>query len=691
MSTLHRTDPAIASPGPRLVGLTGMAGLARLAVGLAAAVLSCTTLAQSPTPAFTLQLLHFADVDGSDTTALRSVAHFSALVQKFRAEHPERTLLVSSGDNVIPGPRFNAADNAGALRALLGREGMGRGDIAFMNAMGVQASALGNHDLDLGTGTFREMVAPQVSGGNVVWPGAQFPYLSYNTDFKADRNTAPIVAANGQDVSAQRGKVAGWSRVTVGGQVIGLIGASSPVFRNITSTGDLVIDPPLRGPQVDIDGLAARLQAGVDEMTAAGIDKIVLLAHMQQISVEKALAQKLRGVDIIVAGGSNTLQADGNDRLRPGATAAEAYPFQTRSASGEPVVVVNVDADYQYLGRFIAPFDARGVLMPQHFDDRASGAWVTQEDSTSADGTPAVEQVVKIRDALRSVIAAKDGQVYGRSAVFLEGRRNAVRTEETNLGNLSADANLAYARAVDPSVQVSIKNGGGIRAEIGTVKALPGSTADPQLLAPAANPDAGRAEGGVSQLMLEAAFKFDNKLWVFDISAGRLHALLEHGVGNIEGIDGRFPQVSGLSFSFDPKAAKGTIAADGASTTPGRVRSVRVGADVIVRDGVVQGDAQRTIRVVTLNFLATGGDGYKFGATGRAGEGLAKLLKLEADPRSASALGGRVSLPAGGEQDALAEYLRDRHDSAPYATADTDASADSRIQNLARRADKVLD
>ena len=691
MSTLHRTDPASASPGPQAAGSAGLAGLARLAIGLAAAALSCTTLAQSPTPAFTLQLLHFADVDGSDTTALRSVAHFSALVQKFRAEHPDRTLLVSSGDNVIPGPRFNAADNAAALRKLIGREGMGRGDIAFMNAMGVQASALGNHDLDLGTATFREMVAPQVSGGNVVWPGAQFPYLSYNTDFKADRNTAPIVAANGQDVSAQRGKVAGWSRVTVGGQVIGLIGASSPVFRNITSTGDLVIDPPLRGPQVDIDGLAARIQAGVDEMTAAGIDKIVLLAHMQQISVEKALAQKLRGVDIIVAGGSNTLQADGNDRLRPGATAAEAYPFQTRSASGEPVVVVNVDADYQYLGRFIAPFDARGVLMPQHFDDRASGAWVTQEDSTTADGTPAPEQVVKVRDALRSVIAAKDGQVYGRSAVFLEGRRSAVRTEETNLGNLSADANLAYARAVDPSVQVSIKNGGGIRAEIGSVKALPGSTADPQLLAPAANPDAGRAEGGVSQLMLEAAFKFDNKLWVFDISAGRLHALLEHGVGNVEGIDGRFPQVSGLSFSFDPKAAKGTIAADGASTTPGRVRSVRVGADVIVRDGVVQGDAQRTIRVVTLNFLATGGDGYKFGATGRAGEGLANLLKLEADPRAAAALGGRMSLPAGGEQDALAEYLRDRHDSAPYATADTDAAADTRIQNLARRADKVLD
>jgi hypothetical protein len=49
-----------------------------------------------------------------------------------------------------------------------------------------------------------------------------------------------------------------------------------------------------------------------------------------------------------------------------------------------------------------------------------------------------------------------------------------------------------------------------------------------------------------------------------------------------------------------------------------------------------------------------------------------------------------MSLPAGGEQDALAEYLRDRHDSMPYATADTDAAADTRIQNLARRADGVL-
>ena len=244
-----------------------------------------------PEAAFTLQLLHFADADGSDTTALNSVANFSGLVNKFRAQYPQQTLLVSSGDNVIPGPRFNAADNQAAMRSILGREAVGRGDIAIMNALGVQASALGNHDLDLGTATFKDMVAPQSSGGAVVWSGAQFPYLSFNTDFGKDASTASIVGENGASVDALKAKVAGWTRVQVGNQTVGVIGASSPVFKNITSTGGLVIEPALSGTgDVDIDALAARLQQGVDAMTAAGIDKIVMLSHMQSIAIEKALA-----------------------------------------------------------------------------------------------------------------------------------------------------------------------------------------------------------------------------------------------------------------------------------------------------------------------------------------------------------------------------------------------------------------
>jgi 2',3'-cyclic-nucleotide 2'-phosphodiesterase (5'-nucleotidase family) len=65
-----------------------------------------------PKVAFTLQLLHISDADGSDSTALNSVANLSGLIQKFRAQYPQQTLTVSSGDNYIPGPRFNAANDS---------------------------------------------------------------------------------------------------------------------------------------------------------------------------------------------------------------------------------------------------------------------------------------------------------------------------------------------------------------------------------------------------------------------------------------------------------------------------------------------------------------------------------------------------------------------------------------------------
>jgi len=661
-------------------------------VAAALALSACGGTSDDPPEAsFTLQLLHISDADGSDTTALNSVANLSGLINKFRAQYPQQTLTVSSGDNYIPGPRFNAADNQAAMRSILGREAVGRGDIAMLNAMGVQASALGNHELDLGTGTFKDIVASQSSGGQVVWPGAQFPYLSFNTNFSGDVNTSSITGTNGVSADELKAKLAGWTRVQVGNQTIGIIGASSPVFKNITSIGGLVIEPALSAAgEVDVDALAARLQLGVDEMTAAGINKIVMLAHMQSISVEKALATKLKNVDIIVAGGSNTRLADNNDILRSGETTAGDYPFLTKDASGKPVVVVNVDADYKYLGRFMAPFDSQGVLIPQRFDRALAGAWVTSETDDTAGGVTPSGKVIQIRDGLKGVIAAKDGEFYGLTSVFMEGRRAFARTEETNLGNFSADANLAYAQEVVPGVQISIKNGGGIRAELGYVKALAGSTAAPELLAPQANADVNRPQGAVSRLMIEAAFKFDNKLWVFDITAARLHALLEHGVGDVENIGGRFPQVSGFSFSFDPTGVKGTLASGGSSTTPGRVRSLKVGNDVLVRNGVLQGDPNRTFRLVTLNFMATGGDSYQFGATDSAGAGLSGLRKLEAEAASASALGGGVNLPAGGEQDALAEYLRRFYGSTPYGIADTPAAQDLRIQNLSRRTDTVL-
>ena len=53
------------------------------------------------------------------------------------------------------------------------------------------------------------------------------------------------------------------------------------------------------------------------------------------------------------------------------------------------------------------------------------------------------ESVQDLSNAVQAVIDSKDGQVWGYSRVYLEGERALVRGQETNLGNLTADANLA--------------------------------------------------------------------------------------------------------------------------------------------------------------------------------------------------------------------------------------------------------
>ena len=643
-------------------------------------------------PAYTLQVLHVSDADGSDETALNSVANLSGLVTKFKADFPNNTLVLSSGDNYIPGPRFNAANDC-SLISLLGFPEVGRGDIAFLNAIGVQASAIGNHELDLGPKQFADIIKTSSAGTNptcataTTWKGAQFPYLAYNVDFTKDSNTSGSKVANGLDAATLTGgKLAGWTKIVVAGETIGVIGASSPVFKNITTPGGLEFTPTLTGTEPNIDTLAAEIQKGVDEMTAAGINKVVLLAHMQTISVERALATKLKNVDIIVAGGSNTLLTDENDSVRTGDTSAGVYPFQTTSASGAPVVVVNVDADYKYLGRFIAPFDGNGVLLPGRFNTTLSGAWKTSETDDTAGGVTPNSTVQAIRDALESVLLIKDGTVFGKTSVFLEGRRTYVRNQETNFGNMTADANLWYAKLYDTTAQISLKNGGGIRSEIGEVVAAPGSTSVASLEPPKANTSANRKAGEVSQLAIETALKFNNKLWVFDVTAIELKSLLEHGVAKL-GSEGRFPQVGGMAFSYDSTKTAQVLDSNYLVTTPGaRIRSLKVGSDVVVSNGAIVGLGTRTFRLVTPSYLAGRGDGYPFPSV------LPNKTDLTTTMTSATAGGAASTTTAtlGSEQDAFMKYLKSQYGTNAYNTPDTAEAADLRIQNLSVRTDTVL-
>ncbi len=673
---------------------------------------------------YTLQLLHFADQEAG-IPALEDVPRLSAVLNALRNQDgsdadtdPDyaNTLVLSSGDAYIPGAFFGASETAFG--------GQGRADILIQNELGVQAIAFGNHEFDFGTGQVASLLQPAAAeNGFPAYPGAEFPYLSSNLDFSTDANLAPLVTADGQEASTIPGQIAASTVITVNGERIGVVGATTPTLGSISSPGDIGISPSPFGStpsSAELDALAADIQVDVDALLAANpdIDKVILLSHMQQISIEEELATRLKNVDIIVAGGSNTLLADDNDVLRPGDVVEGPYPIFSTDADGNPIAVVNTDGNYKYVGRLVVDFDENGILIPDSYDPAVSGAYATDDAGVAALGAedlvdPEIQSTV---DQLETVVAAQDGAIFGHTDVFLNGTRADVRTQETNLGNLTADANLTIGQAVDPTVSISIKNGGGIRDNIGVVTFPPGSTdpADVQKLPPAANPLSGKAEGDISQLDITNSLRFNNGLTLVTLTAPQLLQVAEHAVAGIEpgATPGQFAQIGGIQFSFDPSRPVGD-----------RILSLTVEPDqpggteeVVVQNGEVVGAPERTFRVITLNFLANGGDSYPFpefqaanptlfnrvdllGETDENGNGLVDAGEdlngngiLDAPIVEPDSFGKAGFASFGSEQDALAEYLVQTFPTAdqPFTDADTPPEQDERIQNLAVRSDTVI-
>ena len=709
-------------------------------------------LSTAPTPNYTLQILHGSDFEAG-LLATGRADRFAAIVDKLE-DSVANSITLSGGDNFIPGP-FGAAGTdatmvpvlrayweqalglpAGSLNNLSGSSStFFATDIAILNAIGIQASVLGNHDFDLGTNALAaaiDVTANTTAGtpaGRLTNIGAQFPYLSANLNFAGDAALRGLYTSTLREASsyatrlsdladntavaaeAADAQIAPWTTIVEGGETIGILGLTTQVLASIsTVNGVTVLDPNGDGGRDNMAELAAILQPYVDEMTAQGINKIILLSHLQQFNNELALAPLLRGVDVIISAGSHAIFADGTDALRPGDAVSAGYPVYRTGADGKPIAIVSTSGEYSYVGRLVVTFDGNGDLIADPdgagalgvggVDPAVSGAYVTTDatvtslwggDNAYADGTRGGE-VRQITDQVQAVIAAKDGNVFGRTEVFLDGRRSEVRSEETNLGNLSADANLFVAKQVDAGVMVSLKNGGGIRAEIGAVLGQP----VPSELPPLANPSAGKPAGGVSQLDIENSLRFNNALSIVTVTAENLERLFEHAVAATApgATPGQFAQIGGVSFSYDlTKTAQVVNATTGLVSTAGeRVRNLVLLnedgsiADTIMIDGVLQGDPGRLIKLVTLSFLADGGDGYPFPAYIEPGSRV-NLLN-----NAALADGVATFAAKGSEQDALAEYMAAMHGTAAKAFdhLDTTKAGDLRIQDVAARTDTVL-
>ena len=640
----------------------------------------------------------------------------------------------------------------------------GRADITIMNVIGFDASAVGNHEFDNGSDIFENIINYDSEEGNslsgvgvssitdefgadalnflqeVDWPGAQFPYLSANLDFSGDGDLGslftneilsstdflsdllsarePLPGSEGDfpqifetagDVpDSNDSKIAPATIIEQGGEFIGVVGATTQLLESLSSpTGTSVIGGPFTDN--DMAQLASVLQPIIDDLIAGDpangrepVNKIILTSHLQQIALEQELANLLSGVDVILAGGSDTLLADETDVLRPGDVAAGPYPVETTDADGNPVVIMSTDGEYSYVGRLVIEFDANGNVITDSIDAEVSGAYATTDETvldvtgetdieTAIANSEKATDVAHIVDAVQDVVIATDSNVFGETDVFLDGVRGSVRTEETNMGNLTADANLAVARSVDDTVLVSLKNGGGIRAPIGEVDS------NGNELPTAANPLSGKEAGEISQLDIENTLRFDNGLTLITLTPEQLLQVLNHAVAATGpgATPGQFAQVGGVNFSFDPSLPAGD-----------RVQSVALVDELgnktaIVENGAVVDGAPSGIRIVTLDFLASGGDGYPYPDFVAADPTFANRVDLDTiDPTTIDGeLDGNADFSGfGGEQDALAEFLAANHPVVDgpdgpndFDQAETPPELDERIQNLSARDDTVLE
>lgn len=497
------------------------------------------------------------------------VARFKTLVDELRADAVDYSyypynipakkgvLMLSSGDNFLAGPEFNASLEKGVPYY----------DTIAMDLIGYNAVAIGNHDFDFGP----DVLANFIAGYERTAP----PYLSSNLIFDEE----PMLQA-----LEESGRIADSTIVRFGRNYVGIVGATTPALRFISSPRDVIV----------MDDVAAAVQEQVDMLTARGVGIVILISHLQSIQEDMDLAPMLDGVDIMIAGGGDEILANEGDLLVPGdeENIYGPYPLWAEDMDGTMVPVVTTSGNYAYVGQLVAGFDRYGELLL--IDEKTSGpnrvAGGENVDAVAPD--PVVQELVV--DPVVEYLQDLANTVIGTSEVDLNGVRSSVRTQETNEGNLIADALFwtAEQRAAEFGVNppdVALQNGGGIRND----SVIPA--------------------GEITELDTFDMVPFPNFVTVLEnIPREQFKEILENAVSRVEFTDGRFAQISGFSFVYDPSGTAQILDEDSNVVTPGtRVQEVILDDGTVIVSGgaVVAGD---DLTIATIDFLARGGDQYPY-------------------------------------------------------------------------------
>ncbi len=429
------------------------------------------------------------------------VARVATAVNQLRAElEGENVLVLDAGDQFQGSLMFTTYQGAAAAE--------------FMNAIGFDAMASGNHEWNNGPAGFASFIE-----------AVDFPVVAGNLDVSQE----PLVADLIEDTLV----------LDVNGTQVGIVSALATDTVETSSPGPNVIFTD------EIEGL----QADVDALTAQGVDIIIALTHVG-FPDDIRIAEAVTGIDAIVGGHSHTYFSVADPDRQA------AYPTWISNPEGTMVPIVQAYAYSKYLGHLELTFDDAGNVVWAEGDTMLLDASVTPDPEIAA-------RVAELAEPIEEAMA----NVIGETSEFIEGDRSVCRAMECSMGNLVADAMLE--RVADQGIHVAIQNGGGLRASI----------------------DAGEVTMGEIFTVLP----FQNTLATFQMTGADIVASLENGVSQVEDGAGRFAQVSGMRYSWNPAGEPGS-----------RIVSV----EVMMDGSFAPIDPEATYGVVSNNFMRRGGDGY---------------------------------------------------------------------------------
>ncbi|TDZ54106.1 5'-nucleotidase [Colletotrichum trifolii] len=296
--------------------------------------------------------------------------------------------------------------------------------------------------------------------------------------------------------------------------------------------------------------VVSSVQSTIDHIkSTTNITRIAALTHIGYEEDQK-LAEQTTGLYLIMGGHSHTLLGSMEDAEGP-------YPTIKQNKDGDDVFIVTAYRWGEYVGYIDVTYDAEGKILAYH------GGPIHLTNTTAQD--PELQAQI---EGWRGPFEAFASEVVGFANVELDQTR--CQREECLLGNVMADAMYEYRLNSSDSAKpdFALINAGGIRATID--------------------------EGNITRGEVLTSFPFGNSIVEITYSGADVRKVLEGAVTRVNQFNNE-PVTSGFQVSrnivveYDPSAANGS-----------RLVSVEVGGEAL--------DDGRDYRVVTLDFLAGGGD-----------------------------------------------------------------------------------